>query len=194
VAPRSRAELTRFLVPLGLFTLGNASDVFLLLKAGSERAPLITLPLLWMGLHLVKMASSVPGGKLADRLGPRRVIALGWLVYAAVYAGFAYATSPTAVVVLFMIYGLYHGLTESPEKALVARLAPKNRRGTTFGWYHLTQGLLALAASLLFGGLWEAFDSRTAFLTAAVLALAATVALVALTPRGDGARGAAWSG
>jgi MFS family permease len=175
--------LARFLLPLGLFTLGNASDVFLLLKAGGTRAPLTALPLLWMGLHVAKMVASVPGGRLADRVGRRKVIAAGWVVYAAVYTGFAFAQDPVVVGGLFVAYGLYHGLTEAAEKALVAEMAPRARRGSAFGWYHLTLGLLALAASLLFGGLWEHAGSRAAFLTSAALALLAVLALAVLRPR-----------
>ncbi|MCA8922394.1 MAG: MFS transporter [Planctomycetes bacterium] len=182
-APRgSDRALTRFLVPLGLFTLGNASDVFLLLKAGGSRAPLGTLPLLWLGLHGVKTLSSVPGGKLADRVGRRRVIATAWLLYAAVYVGFAFAESQLAIWSLFLVYGLYHGLSEGPEKALVAQLAPPRARGSAFGLYYLTLGLLSLAASVLFGALWELAGSRAAFLTSAALAVAAVVALATLRP------------
>jgi MFS family permease len=190
-AAASRAQppagsLTRLLIPLGLFTLGNASDVFLLLKAGSERASLTTLPLLWMALHVVKAAASVPGGRLADRFGKRRVIAGGWLVYAAIYTGFAYAQSQVQIALLFVTYGLYHGLTEGPEKALVAELTPAARWGAAFGAYHLVMGLLALCASVLFGALWDVFGSRVAFLTSAALALAALICLALLAPRGVG--------
>lgn len=177
-----RRGLVRFLVPLALFTLGNASDVFLLLKAGGTRAPLATLPLLWMGLHIVKSAASVPGGRLADRIGRRRVIAAGWTLYAVVYAGFAFAESHAAVWALFLVYGLYHGLTEGPEKALIAQLAPRRRQGTAFGWYHFTIGVLTLAASVLFGALWELAGSRAAFLTSAGLAVAAVATLAVLRP------------
>ncbi|MBI4701244.1 MAG: MFS transporter [Deltaproteobacteria bacterium] len=176
-AARPRRALATVLVPVGIFTLGNASDVFLLLKAGAVHAPLVSLPLLWMGLHVVKALLSVPGGRLADRWGRRRTIALGWLVYAAVYLGFAFAQTRAAVVGLFLVYGAYHGLAEGPEKALVADLAPRGRGGTTFGWFHLTQGLLALAASVLFGSLWEWAGSAAAFITSAALAAVAVVLL-----------------
>ncbi len=179
---RGDRPLLRFLVPLGLFTLGNASDVFLLLKAGGTRAPLATLPLLWMGLHVVKTVASIPGGRLADRVGRRRVIAAGWLLYAAVYSGFAFAESQAAIWGLFLVYGLYHGLTEGAEKALIAEFAPRGRRGTTFGWYHFTLGILTLAASVLFGSIWELASSRAAFLTSAGLAIVAVVVLAILRP------------
>jgi len=181
--PARDRRLLRFLAPLALFTLGNASDVFLLLKAGGTRASLATLPLLWMGLHVVKTAASVPGGRLADRVGRRRVIGAGWVLYALVYAGFAFAGGQAAIWVLFLVYGLYHGLTEGAEKALIAEIAPRRRQGTTFGWYHFTLGVLTLAASVLFGTIWELAGSRAAFLTSAGLAIAAVVSLAILRPR-----------
>lgn len=182
-------RLLRLLVPLGLFTLGNASDLFLLLKAGATRTPLVTLPLLWMGLHVVKMLASIPGGRLSDRWGRTRTISLGWIFYAAIYAGFAFAESQAAVLSLFLAYGIYHGLTEGAERALVAELVPSVRWGSGFGWYHLTLGGLTLAASVLFGDLWEAFGSQVAFLTSAVLALLAVVCLAVIGPRLRGQRG-----
>lgn len=187
---RSRdGQLLRLLAPLALFTLGNASDLFLLLKAGATRAPLVTLPLLWMGLHVVKTLASVPGGRLSDRWGRTRTVILGWTFYAAIYAGFAFAETQATVWALFVAYGIYHGLTEGAERALVAELVPAARRGSGFGWYHLTLGGLTLVASVLFGGLWEAVGSRAAFLTAAVLALVAAICLLAIGPKLRGAHG-----
>ncbi len=181
--PRPMRGLPRLLVPLAIFTLGNSSDVFLLLKAGAVGAPVVTLPLLWMALHVVKTIASLSGGHLADRWGRRRTVALGWLVYAAVYVALAFAESQSAIWALFIIYGAYHGLTEGPERALVAELAAPERRGTGFGVYHLTLGGLTLAANVLFGALWTAWGSRTAFLSGAGLALAAVACLWAMNRR-----------
>lgn len=185
-ARRSDRRLLRLMLPLGLFTLGNSSDLFLLLKAGATRTPLLTLPLLWMGLHVVKTVASIPGGRLSDRWGHTRTISLGWLYYAAIYSGFAFAESQVTLWILFVAYGLYHGLTESAERALVAELVPSRRWGAGFGWYHLTLGVLTLAASVLFGALWDRFGNTVAFLTSAALALVAVVLLSltrsALTP------------
>lgn len=170
-------RLRRLLLPVGLFALGNSSDIFLLLALGGERTPLTELPLLWMALHLVKTLASVPGGWLADRFGRREIIISGWLVYAAIYAGFAFASDPWLKRGLFILYGIYHGLTEGPEKALISEIVPKGSWGSGFGWYHLTLGALALAASVIFGTLWEIFGMRTAFLTGAILALVAAADL-----------------
>lgn len=186
-APVEGGRLVLFLVPLGLFTLANASEVFLLLKAGASRSPLVSLPLLWMGLNIVKAVSSLPGGWLADRWGARRAISLGWLVFVATFVGLAFSTTRELVWALFLAYGLHHGLSEAAEKALVSRLAGARRWGTAFGWYHLTVGLLTLPASVLFGVLWDAASPRVAFLTSAAIGLAALLCLWVLSPRDRGA-------
>lgn len=178
----ARRPLLRFLLPLGLFTLGNSSDVFLLLKAAGDDADFATFPLLWVGLHIVKMLASVPGGKLSDRWGRRRTIALGWVLYAAIYAALAFAEDRYLVWALLGAYGVYYGLTEGAERALISELAPKRKQGAAFGWYYLTLGLLALAASVLFGAIWELVSSRAAFLTGAGLAAMAVIMLALLRP------------
>lgn len=180
--PHARARLARVLVPIGVFTLGNASDLFLLLYAGGHDVPLVGLPLLWVALHVVKSIVSPFGGLLGDRLGHRTAIALGWLVYAAVYLAFAHAESPWIISALFVAYGLHAGLTEGPEKALVAAVVAADVRGTAFGWYHLTVGLLSLPASLLFATLWEVASPSVAFLVGSGFAALALVLLWMLAP------------
>lgn len=171
------ATFRGYLVVVVLFTLGNASDAFLLLQAQRLGVSLTLIPILWAAFHVSKTSWSVPGGMLADRAGPRRAIVAGWLFYAATYAGFAFATRTWHVWALFLVYGLFYGLTEAPEKVLVAKLAPAEARGLAFGTYHFAVGIAALPASLLFGVLWQRFGPETAFLTGAGLALAASVAL-----------------
>ena len=170
-------ELRRFLPVLALFTLGNATDAFLLLRAQQLGVPLALLPMLWAVHHIAKMAASAPGGALADRFGPRRVIAAGWLMYAMAYVGFAVANTATHAWLLFAAYGLFYGLTEAPEKALVAALSTGTRRGSAFGAYHFAIGMAALPASVLFGVIWQTWSPEAAFLTAAGLALSALLLL-----------------
>jgi MFS family permease len=171
------APLLRYLVVLVVFTLGNATDAFLLLRAQDLGVPLAAVPLLWGVHHVSKMIWNVPGGMIADRAGPRGAITAGWTLYALTYAGFAAATTAWHAWALFIGYGLFYGLTEAPEKALVATLAPAHRRGTAFGAFHVAIGVAALPASVLFGVLWSTFGPRAAFLTGATLALAAAAAL-----------------
>ena len=106
------------------------------------------------------------------------MIISGWLVYAAVYLGFAYASETWHAWALFIVYGVYFGLTEGVEKALVADLVPPNVRGAAFGWYNLTIGLAAFPASLIFGGLWQVYGAATAFVVGASLAVVAAVGLM----------------
>ncbi len=170
-------DLRRFLLVLFLFTLGNSTDAFLLLRAQEVGIPVAHLPLLWVVLHIVKSATSVPGGALSDRIGRRRVIIAGWALYAAVYLGFAAVGTAAQAWFLFAVYGLFFGLTEGTEKALVADLVPAHERGMAFGLYHLTVGLAALPASVVFGVLWYAYGSPVAFATGSALAAAAALLL-----------------
>lgn len=169
--------LRRYLFVLAVFTLGNSSDAFLLLRAQQTGVALAMVPLLWAGLHVVKSSASTAGGALSDRFGRRPVITAGWILYALVYGGLALATRAWQVWVLFAVYGLFTALTEGPERALVAELAPAAGRGGAFGAYHAVTGVMLLPASLLMGALWQAFGSATALLAGAGLALAAALLL-----------------
>jgi MFS family permease len=176
-------DLTRFMLVLTLFTLGNSTDAFLLLKLTDAAGGVTYLPLIWSAHHIVKASLSMVGGSLSDRIGRREVIAAGWVVFAIVYAGFAVATSLPVLIALFLLYGLYFGLVEGTEKALVADLAPASRRGFAFGVFTAVEGVGALAASVVFGIVWTAFGAPAAFGLGAVLALVATALLFAAVPR-----------
>ena len=171
-----------YLMVLLLFTLGNSTDAFLLLRATELGVSVALLPVLWATLHLVKSASSTPGGVLSDRLGRKPVIVAGWMVYALVYLMFGHASDAWHVWVLFAIYGLYFGLTEGVERALVADLVPTQRRGAAFGWYNLAIGLGALPASIIFGAMYDRFGAPTAFTVGAGAALLASVGLWIVVP------------
>lgn len=172
----------RYLAVLLVFTLGNSTDALLVLRATELGVAVALVPVLWAMLHVVKSASSTPGGVLSDRVGRRPLIAGGWAVYALVYLGFAAASSAWQAWALFAAYGLYFGLTEGVEKAVVADLVPAGVRGAAYGWYNLTIGLAAFPASLLFGALWQAFGAPVAFATGSALALAAAAGLYLLVP------------
>lgn len=167
----------RFILLLFLFSLGNSTDAFLLLKLEASGVPVTWLPITWAALHVVKSSTSAAGGMLADRIGYRAPIVSGWLLYAVIYAGFAFADSLAAVVALFLTYGVFFGLTEGPEKALIAELTPERVRGTAFGFYNAALGLGVLAASLLFGAIWTLISPAAAFLTGAAIAVLAAALL-----------------
>jgi len=171
-----------YLGVLFLFTLGNSTDAFLLLRAGQLGVAPALVPILWAMLHVVKALSSTPGGALSDRLGRKPLIVAGWLLYAAVYFAFGRAGEQWQAWALFAVYGLYFGLTEGVEKALVADLVAPDRRGAAFGWYNLAIGLGALPASLLFGAIWDRWGSTFAFDFGALLALAAAAGMAAVAP------------
>ncbi len=183
-APGFRAVMAAVLV----FTLGNSTDAFLLLRATTVGVTVAQLPLLWAMFNGVKALASTPGGALSDRIGRRPVVLAGWMVYAATYAGFAFATEAWQVWALFAAYGVTFGLSEGTEKALVADLTPASRRGAAFGWYNLVIGIGALPASVLFGTLWTTAGPAVAFATGAAFALVAALVLAAaplqrLSPR-----------
>jgi MFS family permease len=167
----------RFLVIVALFTLSNSSDAFLLLRAQSVGVSIASIPLLWAMLHVIKVVSSLVGGDLSDRLGRRRLIVSGWILYAAVYAGFAFVSNNISVWILFLIYGIYFGLAEGAEKALVADLVRPEQRGTAYGLYNLAFGITVLPASLLMGALWSWRGPAVAFLVSAALGATAAVLL-----------------
>lgn len=165
-----------------IFTLGNATDAFLLLRAQSLGVPLAIVPLLWAVLHISKVGFNLLGGAFADRFGARTAIIAGWGFYAATYTGFAFASDAWHAWALFIAYGVFFGLTEAPEKVLVAAVAPEHRRGAAFGAFHFSVGIAALPASVLFGVIWDRFGPRSAFLLGAALAVTAAVALALLNP------------
>ncbi len=184
------APLRRALIVFFVFTLGNSADAFLLLRASDLGVSTAMLPFLWSAHHASKTLWSFPGGDWSDRFGLRRVIAVGWLIYVAVYAGFALASSEWHAWGLFLAYGLYFGLAEGPERALIAGLAEKGRMGEVMGGYHLAVGAGALPASLMFGVLWEWIGPANAFLVGAGIAAVALVLLLVLVPgRPASARG-----
>jgi MFS family permease len=172
-----------FLLIVGIFTLGNSSDAFLLLKLKDAGVGMGWIPAAWAAFSLVKMLTSSLGGIFSDRVGRRPAIVTGWAIYGLVYLGFALASSLHAVLGLFLFYGVFYGLTEGPEKALVADLVPAERRGTAFGLYNLVIGLGAFPASVLFGAVAQKAGFGAAFALGAGLAALAAVAFLIALPR-----------
>lgn len=154
----------RYLLVLGLFTLGNSSNMFLLLRAQSLGLPAYQVPLLWGLVSLVAMLFATPLSALSDRLGRITLISAGWAIYALFYflLGFE-GVALWTIWPLFAIYGLFMAATEGAEKALVADLAPPAQLGTAYGWFNLISGVMLLPASMLFGLLWDSFSPQIAF-------------------------------
>jgi MFS family permease len=179
LAPLDR-RFRLYLIAILLFTLGNASDAFLLVRAGELGVPTALLPLLWCAFHVIKSSGNLLAGPMVDRLGPRRLILAGWLLYAAIYVAFGLASAAWHVWTVFLAYGLVYALTEPAEKALVAGLVGPQHKGLAFGWFHFVIGLAALPSSLLFGWLYEQYGALVAFGCGAGLALAAAAMLLLL--------------
>ena len=169
------------LAAIGLFTLGNSTDALLVLRAQTLGVPTVQLPLLWALLHVVRSLLSWPMGRAADRLGRKRALISGWVWYAACYAGFALATKPSQVWLLFAAYGLVAALTEGSERALIAAAVPEDRRGRALGVYNLVSGIGLLCASILAGEVWDHASPAAALLLGAALAFAAAAVLGAVS-------------
>ena len=168
-----------FLAVMVLFTLGNSSDFFVILRAQNMGSSVLHIVLMLGLFNAAYAAVALPAGKLSDRLGRRRVIALGWGVYALVYLGFAMTTEIWQVWLLFAGYGIYYGIVEGAARAFVADLVPEEKRGTAYGLYHGVVGLTLLPASIIAGWLWQAYSPSTPFFFGAGLAGAAVVGMMA---------------
>ena len=171
-----------YIVVVLLFTLGNSTDAFLLLRANQLGVPVAMAPILWALLNLVKSATGTYGGQLSDTIGRKPLIVGGWLLYAAVYFAFGWAAAAWQAWALFAVYGIFYGMTEGTEKALVADIVPRSRRGSAFGWYNLAIGLGALPASLIFGAIWDRAGAPSAFVFGATLALIAALLMALVAP------------
>jgi MFS family permease len=169
-----------FLLVMGIFTLGNSSDFFIILRAQNLGASVLYITLMLVLFNVTYAIVATPAGILSDKLGRKRVIALGWLIYAMVYFGIAVSSNAWHMWVLFPAYGIYYGVVEGVGKAFVADLVPAERRGTAYGYYQGVVGALLLPASFLAGWLWEAVSPSTPFYLGAGLAFLAMLGMMVL--------------
>jgi len=172
-------RFTAFLVVVVLFTLGNSSDAFIILRGQERGLSVLQVMLMLMTFNLIYAALSGPLGALSDRIGRVRLILFGWLAYGLVYLGFALARTGAQVWLLFGLYGIYYAAAEGAAKALIADLVPAERRGAAYGLYSAAVGLTALPASLIAGLLWQGLGGWTGFGPAAPFAFGAGMALLA---------------
>jgi len=159
----SSGKLKFYLLTVFIFSLGQSSDAFLLMKLSQAGIEAKFLPILWAGLHVVKATSSNHFGSLSDKIGHRSTILMGWGYYAIILYLIGILDHLPLQILAFLAYGIFFGLTEGPEKALLSLLAKTHQRGTVFGYYNLLLGTAILPASLIFGILWERYSAQTAF-------------------------------
>lgn len=167
-----------FLAIMIVFTLGNSSDTFLILRAQNVGVAILAIPLVYALFNFFYAVASVPLGSLSDRIGRERVIILGWLAYALAYLGFAIAAQAYQIWLLFAFYGIYYATTEGVAKALIADLVVSEHRGKAYGIYNSVVGLIALPASIIAGFLWDAIGASAPFFFGAAMAGIATVLLL----------------
>jgi len=172
-----------FLVIVIVFTLGNSSDAFLILRAQNLGFSVAQCLLLFVTFNLVYALASLPAGVVSDRLGRRGIIIAGWSIYAVAYLGLALASAAWHVWLLFMLYGLYYGVAEGVSRAFVADMVPAERRGTAYGLYHTAVGLSLLPASLIAGWLWHLVGPEAPFFFGAAMAGTAMLAFLLLIRR-----------
>jgi MFS family permease len=168
-----------FLLVLVLFTLGNSSDSFIILRGQERGMNLLQVMGMLMTFNLIYALLAGPLGALSDRVGRRRLIIGGWIAYGLVYLGFALSKSGWQIWTLFGLYGIYYAATDGVAKALIADLVPKERRGTAYGLYNAAIGLTALPASVIAGLLWQGAFGWAGFGPAAPFFFGATLAMLA---------------
>lgn len=178
-----------FMIIVGIFDLGNSSDAFLILRAQERGLNVLGVLGMLITFNLVYTLVSTPAGSLSDKIGRRKLIIGGWLVYAIIYFGFAMAKAGWQVWALYAVYGFYYGLAYGTTKAMVADLVPETLRGTAYGTYNAILGILDFPASLIAGILWEGvggwsgFGASAPFLFGAILSLIAALLMIIWMPK-----------
>ena len=174
------ARFKSFLLVIVLFTLGNSSDAFIVLRAQERGLSVLQTMFMLMTFTAIYTVLSGPLGALSDKIGRRRLIIGGWLAYGLVYLGFAFSATGWHIWALFGLYGVYYAATEGTAKALVADLVPDSQRGTAYGLFNAAIGLTALPASVIAGLLWQGLGAWTGFGASAPFFFGAAMALLAM--------------
>lgn len=163
-----------FLGIVVVFSIGNSSDTFLILRCQNLGVAVLAIPLVYALFNLCYALASVPLGSLSDRIGREKVLLIGWITYSLAYLGFALADKSYQAWVLFAFYGLYYATSEGVAKAMVADIVPREKRGTAYGLYNTAVGLMTLPASLTAGLLWDRVSSAAPFFFGAAMSVSAS--------------------
>jgi sugar phosphate permease len=173
------AGMRHYLLILGLFTFARASETFIILRGKELGVSTVELLLLWAGLNVAKALTATRGGILSDRLGKLLIVEISWAAHALSFLLLATAQGSLRLWAITLLYGLFSGLSEGPERARISDLAGSEDRGTAFGWYHLILGIAAIPAGLIFGGIWQEWGAAPAFAYAGCVAAVSTLLLAA---------------
>lgn len=173
-------DLKIYLLVAFIFTLGNSSNAFLLLKAKSVGFTDTNVVLLYLAYNLTAAVLSIPFGKLSDKIGRKKVLVAGYLTFATVYCGFAFITSSTMLITIFVLYGLYTAMTAGVERALISEISPPELKGTMLGMHATLVGIALLPASIIAGWLWNILGSSAPFIFGASLSFLAAIILIIL--------------
>ncbi|MEK9195666.1 MAG: MFS transporter [Patescibacteria group bacterium] len=166
-----------------LFTLGNSSDAFLILRAQHVGVSLLEIPIMIAFFNLIYAAMAVPFGSLSDRIGRVKTMFIGWIVYAGVYFGFAFASQSLVIWLLYGLYGIYYAMSEGVAKAFLADMVALGHRGKAFGIYGATIGVVTLPASFFAGFLWDRFGPQAPFYFSAIIAGMAAILLIVFSKK-----------
>lgn len=169
----------RYMLVVGIFSLGNFADAFLILRAESLGVAKPHITILYLAFNVVYALSSTPIGSLADRVGIKKTVLAGFIYYSAIFAAFAFANAHWQMWALFPLYGIYKGMGDGMQRAYVAKLAPPDVKATAFGVYHTATGLTLLPASVIAGFLWDRFGPMETFLFGGVMSLFAAIVFAA---------------
>jgi len=167
-----------FVIIASLFAVGNSSDVFLILRAQQVGVSTVMIPMVYLLFNLIYSLSSIPAGMAADKFGKKRVMLLGFVLFAFLYYGFGVASGTKAIWVLFGLYGLFMGLTEGIQKAFLATIIPQDFKATAFGVYHTVVGLAMFPASLIGGWLWDHVSPSATFYFGAITASSSAILFI----------------
>jgi len=171
------SRLKLYLIVVFLFTLGNSSNAFLILRASDEGFDTASVILLYFLYNIVSSSLALPMGKVSDQIGRKKVLVMGYFIFALVYAAFAWADSKIMIVSAFVLYGFFTAMTAGVERAFIAEIAPKELKGTMLGLHSTIVGVALLPASIIAGFLWNAFGAAVPFAVGASLSLFAAVIL-----------------